>query len=204
MRSSRLRLGITLLMAAVAGCAALAGCRSAPPLLPASANWQVRRPQLQAREHFTLRGRVAVAAGAEGFNANVRWVQDGPRSQLTLEGPLGVGAAQVSASGDELRLVTSRGEQIDNDAAHAALVQRLGFDPPLASLRYWVLGVPDPSQPASEGLDPAQQRLRTLTQSGWRIDYNSYVGADGETLPARMTLEHDAVRVRLLVDNWQP
>jgi len=197
MRSSRLRLGIALLVAA------LAACRSAPPLLPPPEDWQVRRPQLQACEHFTLRGRVAVAAGEEGFNANVRWVQDGPRSQLTLEGPLGVGGAQVSASGDELRLVTSRGEQIESDAAHAALVQRLGFDPPLGSLRYWVLGVPDPSQPATEALDPDEQHLQTLTQSGWRIEYDAYTRAGGEPLPARLTLQHDAVRVRLLVDNWQ-
>jgi outer membrane lipoprotein LolB len=198
MRISRLRLGVAILIAF------LAGCRSAPPLLPATESWQLRRTQLQAREHFTLGGRVAVAAGAEGFNANVRWVQDGARTQLTLEGPLGVGGAQVSASGDELRLVTSRGEEIENDAAHAALVQRLGFDPPLASLRYWVLGVPDPSQPATEAVDPAQQRLSELTQSGWRIDYNAYTLANGEPLPARVTLQHDAVRVRLLVDSWQP
>ena len=29
------------------------------------------------------------------------------------------------------------------------------------------------------------------------------VAAGGETLPARMTLQRDAVRVRLLVDDWQ-
>jgi outer membrane lipoprotein LolB len=198
MRSSRLRLGALLVVVTVAG------CRTAPPVAPAGESWQVRRPQLQAREHFTLRGRVAVANGTEGFNANLRWVQDGPRCQLTLEGPLGVGGAQISASGDQLQVVTSRGETIQSEAAHAALAQRLGFDPPLASLRYWVLGVPDPAQPATEALDPAGQRLTQLTQSGWRIDYNSYTSTSGESLPARLTLQHDEVRVRLLVDNWQP
>jgi len=198
MRSSRLRLGALLVIIAVAG------CRSAPPLAPAAESWQVRRPQLQAREHFTLRGRVAVATNTEGFNANLRWVQDGPRSQVTLEGPLGVGGAQISASGDKLQLITSRGERIESEAAHEALTQRLGFDPPLASLRYWVLGVPDPAQPATEALDPGQQHLSQLTQSGWRIDYNTYTSTSGEPLPARLTLQHDEVRVRLLVDNWQP
>jgi outer membrane lipoprotein LolB len=191
-------LGALLLIAAVAG------CRTAPPLQPAAESWQVRRPQLQAREHFVLSGRVAVAAGSEGFNASLRWVQDGARSQVTLEGPLGVGGAQISASGDELQLTTSRGEQMQSDAARAALAQRLGFDPPIASLRYWVLGVPDPAQPATEALDPTQQRLSQLTQSGWHIDYNAYTSANGEALPMRLTLERDAVRVRLLVDNWQP
>jgi outer membrane lipoprotein LolB len=190
------RLGAMLLLAA------LAGCRTAPPLLPPAESWEVRRPQLQARERFELRGRVAVAAGGEGFNASVRWLQDGARSQVTLQGPLGVGAAQITAAGSELSLVTGRGERTDSAAAHAELTQRLGFDPPLTSLRYWVLGVPDPGQPATEALDPSRQRLSTLTQGGWHIDYNSYTSANGQPLPARLTLQRDAVRVRLLVDDW--
>ena len=165
--------------------------------------WEVRRPQLQAQAHFELKGRVAVAAGGEGFNANLHWTQEGTGSQLTLECPLGVGGAQVTASGDELSLVTARGERVDNAEAHAALESRLGFDPPLSALRYWVLGVPDPAQPATEALDQTQQRLAGLTQEGWRVDYQSYIAAGGGALPARLTLQRDNVRVRLLVDNWQ-
>lgn len=196
MRTERLRLGAALL-------AVLAGCRTLPPAPPAGESWELRRPQLQSLEHFALRGRVAVAAGGEGFNAGLRWTQEGDRSQVTLEGPLGVGGAQLTASGDDLTVITARGERIESEAAHAELAARLGFDPPLSSLRYWVLGVPNPGQPASESLDPAQQRLAALTQAGWHVEYQSYTSANGEALPARMTLQRDAVRVRLLVDDWQ-
>jgi outer membrane lipoprotein LolB len=181
----------------------LAACRTAPPPLPAGASWSERKPQLQARAHFELKGRVAVAAGGEGFNADLHWIQDGNRSQLTLEGPLGVGAVQITATGNDVSMVTARGEHIDSDAAHAALVQRLGFDPPLASLRYWVLGVPDPAQPATEELDTGQQRLTGLTQAGWHVDYATYAAAGGETLPARLTLQRQQVRVKVLIDDWQ-
>jgi outer membrane lipoprotein LolB len=197
MGPSGLRSGAALTLAL------LAGCRTLPPAPPAGTPWEVRRPQLQARAHFELQGRVAVAAGSEGFNANLRWVQDGAHSQLTLQGPLGVGGAQVSASGDELTLTTARGEHIDSDAAHAELSARLGFDPPLSALRYWVLGVPDPAQPATEALDVSQQRLSGLTQDGWHVDYVSYVSAGGEPLPSKLTLQRDTVRVRLLVDDWK-
>ena len=196
MRNRVLRLGTALL-------AVLAGCRTLPPAPSPGESWETRRPQLQSLEHFALRGRVAVAAGGEGFNASLRWTQEGNRSQVTLGGPLGVGGAQLTATGDELTVITARGEHIESAAAHAELTARLGFDPPLTSLRYWVLGVPDPGQPASESLDPAQQRLSALTQGGWRVEYQSYGSAGGETLPARMTLQRDAVRVRLLVDDWQ-
>lgn len=199
MRSSALRLGAATLLVL----AALVGCRTLPPATSPGVSWDVRRPQLQSLEHFQLRGRVAVASSGEGFNANLRWTQDGDHSQVTLEGPFGVGGAQLSADGDELTVITSQGERIESQAAHAALAARLGFDPPLSSLRYWVLGVPDPKQPANESLDAAQQRLSALTQDGWHVEYQSYVPAGGETLPARLTLQRDAVRVRLLVDDWQ-
>ena len=197
MRSSGLRLAAAVALAALAGCRTL-------PTLPPGVPWAERRPELQARTHFELRGRVAVATGSEGFNANVHWIQEGARSQLTLAGPLGAGGAQVTASGDDLELITAHGEQLNSTAARAQLTARLGFDPPLAALRYWVLGVPDPGAPATETLDPREQRLSALLQAGWRIDYDGYASAHGQVLPARMTLRRDAVRVRLLVDDWQP
>jgi outer membrane lipoprotein LolB len=199
MRGSLARAG------AVIALGVLAACRTTPvPLqFPAAAPWELRKGQLQARAHFELRGRVAVSTGHDGFNANLRWAQDGAHSQLTLEGPLGVGAVQVSTSGEDLTVVAANGTHLDSAAAHAELAARLGFDPPLASLRYWIQGVPDPSQNATEELDAAQQRLRSLAQGGWRIDYPEYRAVGVEWLPGRLTLQREAVRVKMVVDDWQ-
>jgi len=90
---------------------------------------------------------------------------------------------------------------IDSAAARAELKTRLGFDAPLASLRYWILGVPDPSGPADEVVD-VKQRLTGLQQNGWQIEYADYVAVRGEWLPGRMTLRFADVRVRLIVDHW--
>ncbi len=189
--------------AAAAALVALAGCRTVPVPAPAAAPWDTRRPALQGREHFELKGRVAVAAGSQGFNARLRWAQEGSRAQVALEGPLGTGAVHIDAEGSDLDIVTASGARLTSDAARAELSARLGFDPPLASLRYWILGVPDPASPADETLDPARQRLTRLEQDGWRIDYGSYVAVGSEWLPARLTLERADVRVKLLVDDWQ-
>jgi outer membrane lipoprotein LolB len=188
---------------AVGALALLAACRTAPPAGPSPPSWQLRRPQLQARAHFALKGRVAVAAAGQGFNASLRWTQDGAASQVALEGPLGAGAVHISAQGNDLDIATANGTRLESDAARDELRARLGFDPPLASLRYWVLGVPDPAQPAAETLDEAHQRLARLEQDGWRIGYGGYMAVGGEWLPARVTLERDDVRVRLIVDHWQ-
>jgi outer membrane lipoprotein LolB len=189
--------------AAAAALVALAGCRTVPVSGPAAPPWDVRRPELQAREHFGLKGRVAVAAGAQGFNARLRWAQDGKRAQVALEGPLGAGAVHIDATGSDLDIVTANGARLTSDAARAELNARLGFDPPLTSLRYWILGVPDPASPADETLDPARHHLTRLEQDGWRIDYGGYIAVGSEWLPARLTLERADVRVKLLVDDWQ-
>ena len=185
--------------------AVVAGCRTAPPVQqPATASqaWDVTRPALQARDHFQLKGRVAVAAGKDGFNASLRWIQAGSVSQVSLEGPLGAGGVQITATGDDLSIVTAHGDHLDSGAARAELDSRLGFDPPLGSLRYWIQGVPDPASPAKEKVDPQLQRLQSLEQGGWQIDYTGYMPAGGVSLPAKLTLQRAGVRVRLVVDGW--
>jgi outer membrane lipoprotein LolB len=179
----------------------LAGCKTEPVRPTTTQPWDVRRSELQTRDRFELKGRVAVATGAEGFNASLRWQQTGGRSNLSLSGPLGAGSVQVTSDGSTLNVVTAHGDHLDSDAARAELANRLGFDVPLASLRYWVLGVPDPAQPAMESLD-SEQRLASLQQEGWQIEYGGYTTVRGEWLPARMTLQREGVRVRLIVDGW--
>jgi outer membrane lipoprotein LolB len=187
--------------------AVIAGCRTAPPIqqpTTASQPWDVTRSELQARDHFALKGRVAVAAGKDGFSASLRWTQAGTRSQISLEGPLGAGGVQITSDSDALSIVNSHGDHLDSDAARADLEARLGFDPPLGSLRYWIQGVPDPARPAQETVDPQQQRLQSLQQDGWKIDYASYTPSGGGNmwLPSRMTVQRPGARVRLVVDGW--
>ena len=168
---------------------------------PAAQSWETRRPQLQSLENFELKGRVAVAAGGEGFNARLRWTQKGSQTLMSLDGPLGAGGVQVSSDGSAVSVVTSNGQHLDNDAAKAELRTRLGFDPPLSSLRYWILGVPEPGPPAQESLD-SQQRLATLQQNGWQVEYTDYATVSGGWLPSRLTLQREGVRVRVVVDGW--
>lgn len=190
--------------ALLAACAlSIVSCTSQPRRPIEQQSWEARRAQLQAREHFDLKARVAVAAGNEGFNARLRWIQQGAVSQLSLDGPLGVGGAQVNLDGDTLNVRTSRGQELSDSAARAELAARLGFDPPLRSLRYWIQGVPDPASESNETLDE-QHRLAALGQQGWRIDYASYAASGDDWLPQKLTLQREGVRVRLLIDGWNP
>ncbi len=180
---------------------ALAACQSLPPV--PSTPWPARRAELQAVESYTFSGQLAAATASEGFSASLRWRQQGVASELLLRAPLGVGGAQLRFDGALLHVTAGDGSQLEGEAARVELVRLLGFEPPLASLRYWLLGVPDPSAVgAIETLDAAQ-RLRQLRQDGWQVDYLEYLGSAARWLPRRLVLQRGPLKLKLRVSNWQ-
>ena len=186
----------------------LAGCQSLPkPITPTAApeqvlaGWPVRRAQLQTRTQFTAHGRIGVVAGADGFNGRLRWLQEGARSTVSLDGPLGIGGVRIVNDAGALTLTTPSGEALDSQAAHDELVRRLGFEPPLNSLRYWVQGVPDPASPGTE-TPAAQGYLGVLEQSGWTVTFGTYMQTPEGALPQKLTVARGTVRVKLIIDAW--
>ncbi len=184
-----------LASASLLGLLALAGCaglRTASlPDLELPSSWESRRSALQSWPGYDLRGRIAVARGDDGFSGALRWVQSGSKARLELDGPLGVGGARY-----------------DLDPASvdgAALEQALGVPVPVASLRYWLLGVPDPALAADESLEAGAARLAALRQAGWSVVYARYAPVPGTRLelPQRIEVTREGVRLRLLVEDWQ-
>jgi outer membrane lipoprotein LolB len=177
----------------------LGGCASVPPAAPAASAtpWELRRVTLQQATQWSLDGRAAATTGKQGWQASVDWRQRGPVSELHLAGPLGVGATvlQLTPDGISIDGAPPRGDIPE------AIEDRLGVQLPLASLRYWLLGVPDPATDSvvtRNGADRASQ----LIQSGWTVDIGRYLPVSGDWLPAQLNVYRDAVRVKVAVDHW--
>jgi len=190
--------------ALAAGCSAtlLAGCASVPPRSTGPMPWEQRLPALQAITRFELDGRLAAANGRDGFSAGLRWKQDGDNANLDLSAPLGFGAAHIVENAGDLTVTSSQGVTLQHAAASQELAATLGFEPPLQSLRYWVLGASDPNFPSQENID-AQQRLSHLEQDGWQIDYVEYALVGQQWLPHRLTVTRQSLRLKLVVDTWR-
>ncbi len=179
---------------------ALVACHTLAPL--PSTSWSERRAALQAIANYQVHGQLAVATPSEGFSANLSWQQRGVASDLMLRAPLGFGGARLNFDGEELRVTNSQGTQLQGAGAQAELVRVLGFEPPLKSLRYWLLGAPDPAALATETLDDTQ-RLAQLQQGEWQVDYSEYQQAAGLWLPRRVALHRGELKVKLQLSNWQ-
>ena len=184
------RIALVLLAGVLAGCAGLAG---RPPASVSTAG-------IAGLTAWVAAGRLAVAAGSEGGSGGFVWQQQGAETRLRLRGPLGAGAFEIASDGDQLAVTDAAGQVLGADA-HAALRSRLGADLPLSSLRYWMIGLPDPTSTArvtESGAAP----LRIIEQNGWTIAYDAFTSAGGFALPTRVTATSGDVRLRLTVSDW--
>lgn len=189
--------GMCRLIGIIACCAVLAGCVTTRPAL-APAPWEQRLSELERAGSWQLDGRAAVSLGTQGWQASLDWRQRGESSELHLAGPFGTGAVVVKATPEGISL---NGAPPSADVA-AQLRDRLGFELPIDSLRFWLQGIPDPNS-AFELTRNQQDRALQLTQAGWSIQYEGYMPNNGDLLPARLVLRRDDARVRIAVDRWE-
>jgi len=187
-----------------AACAALllvSGCASLPEPAPAGDSGAARS-QLQSLGQWTLDGRVAVAAGGEGFSGGLTWNQSGSRAQIELRGPVGGRSLAIQVDGEEFSVTDREGETYDGDRARALVAERIGSELPIAQLRYWLVGAPAPGSPFTE-TQGADARLATLEQAGWSVRYDRYRTAGALVLPAKLDITKGALRLRVAVADWR-
>jgi len=189
--------GARRLLGYIACCAVLAGCATMRPAI-APAPWEQRLPELEHSSAWQLDGRAAVSLGTQGWQASLDWRQRGDSSEVHLAGPFGAGALVLKATPAGISL---NGAPPSEEMA-AQLRNRLGFELPIDSLRFWLQGIPDPSS-AFELTRNKQDRALELTQAGWSIKYDGYMPNNGDLLPARLVLRRADARVRIAVDRWE-
>ena len=72
---------------------------------------------------------------------------------------------------------------------------------PVAEMRYWVVGVPAPGEPAEETLGD-DHRLASLSQSGWQVRFDRYQAVGPLELPSRIEMTTDGLRLRVVASDW--
>jgi outer membrane lipoprotein LolB len=195
-----MKLAIALLSLALL----LAGCSSVPPRpQPADSQlaWQQHKQQVSALHSWRLTGRLGIQTGHEGWHASVDWQQRDSNYTIRITAPLGQGSLLLQGGAGGVLLQTSEGETLSAADPGLLLYQQLGWQVPVTSLRYWVLGLPAPGE-AVETLDP-YGRLSHLKQSGWEIAFLDYETQQGVELPGRVFVSNPQAKVRLVIGEWQ-
>ncbi len=190
----------------LAGLLMLTGCVSvpgtAPTGLPDESAWQLRRVQLEKLADWELQGRVGIINGKDGGSGSMEWKQRGQFLAFSFRGPFGAGALQVQGDANALWVRSSRGDDFITTDPEQDFSQRLRLPLPVLSMRYWMLGLPDPHAAFTKTVD-TKGLLVTLTQRGWHVDYQAYATFSGYDLPTRLQIERDSVQIKVAVNEWQ-
>jgi outer membrane lipoprotein LolB len=169
--------------------------------LPDLSDWESRQKILVGVDEWEFAGRIGVSAGEEGFNGQLRWRQDGVVFRARINGPLGVGTVFINGDRREITVTDRDGVITELHDAEVELRQMYGWTIPVASLRFWALGIPDPASPAETEFGEDGQ-LSTLRQQDWEVEFTQYREGGGQLMPRRLTAVNDDVKVRLVIDNW--
>lgn len=186
-----------LVLCAVTGCAA-----TRPTVdLPDIASWEQRQAVLSSIRDWEFKGRIAVKTDDDGFNGKFDWTQTGDDFQATVSGPLGIGTVRIEGNDNVILLTDKDGVQTVLVDPEAELFYRYGWTIPVASLRFWALGIPDPALPAETGFDSIE-RLVLIEQSGWTVRISRYQESAGQEMPRTLTATNPDTRVRMVIDRW--
>lgn len=185
----------------------LCSCAAVPPQPPddPEALRAVREAQVRAAGQWSFNGRAAVRGeGIDPRSVRMHWAAGGDRHRLEFMSPLGQRVAELEfdARGATLRLPKEAPRSAAS--AEALLDEALGWTPPVASLVYWVRGLARPAHGLERDLHDAWGRPTLLEQDGWQVEFERWEEEAGLMLPRRLTLTHPRLRIRLLIDGWNP
>lgn len=169
--------------------------------LPDISSWEQRQAVLGDLNAWQFNGRIAVKAGAEGFNGKFNWSQKEHTFSATVAGPLGMGTVRIDGGDRSIVLTDSDGVETVLIDAELELYDRYGWTIPVASLRYWALGIPDPRTPAETIVDPLG-RLVQLRQNNWVVEISRYREVAGQEMPQILTATNANTRVRIAIHKW--
>jgi len=199
--------------------AVLTGCVSAPPAVPAgnpAAVWQDRLEDLAGIGWWEVKGKLAVKTHKRGGQANMLWKRDGEDHNINLYGPLGGGRVILTRDSDGAVLRDNKKRVYHAPTAEELLYRVAGWQVPFQAMRFWVLGMPNPSEVYEQSIDD-WGRLQTLRQAGWEVEFEEYKNFEGRELPRKFNMtalpgtqhivddeldENDQVRVRVIIKRW--
>lgn len=172
----------------------------------AQAQQAIRESWLRTHDSWAFEGRVAINSNGKGGNGRIDWRQEGDRYEVSLSAPVTrqswrlIGDARSKAG----RLEGLEGGTREGDDAEQLLREATGWDIPIRALTRWAQGMPGPEATAEQVDFAPDGRLRSVQESGWRIDYPLWFEPQGDrpALPRQIAAVREGAKVRLIVDRW--
>ncbi|MFM2397773.1 MAG: hypothetical protein RLZZ144_1023 [Pseudomonadota bacterium] len=149
---------------------------------------------------LSFNGRVAIKHQAERSNVGINWVHGEHADDIVLLAPLGQTVGKIHLSPQQVTLDYG-GKQYQAADAEALTEKVLGWNFPLAGLRYWIQAESAIGSEATIERNTSGQ-ISLLQQDGWEIRYVKYASNRHDALPKKLALSRDDVELIILIDEW--
>ena len=146
-------------------------------------------------DQWSLDGRLSITGRNDSWTANMDWQHSVDKEQIKLSGPLGQGATLIQLSKGVVTIDRGDGKVQTSNQPEVFINQQLGLFVPVHSLRYWVIGLPEPN------LDFVETTTG-FKQAGWLIEYKQMQTVKTTTVPYKINVSNDQVKLKLIIDEW--
>lgn len=150
---------------------------------------------LQQKKRWSFEGRLALADEKDSMSGAVVWRHDGANEEIELVGPLAQGRVRISVVGGRVVVDDGDSRKVFYGSPDEVLAEEVGVNMPVSALKFWVLGINDPTQAFVEQPDG-------FYQGGWLVRYSEMQVVNAELVPKKMTAVKDKTRIKLIVDQW--
>jgi outer membrane lipoprotein LolB len=164
---------------------------------PDSALSNSSRNHLYQLSDWFFDGRLAVSGRDDSWSASLSWKHSINEDELKLSGPLGQGATLIHLSNDFVTIDRGAGQVESSSEPEDFMKQQVGISVPLQSLRFWVIGLPQPEQKVVKTIDG-------FIQDGWLVSYNQMQAVFGQQMPRKISVVNSnlKVKLKLVIDRW--
>ncbi len=177
------------------GVALLLSACSVVPVEPGAHYSRASMLHLYDLERWSFEGRLALTGQNDSWSANISWEHSPDVEKIKLSGPLGQGAVIISLKGDVVT-IDRGGSDVQSSAQPEEFInQQLGMFVPVRSLRYWVVGLPEPSL-SYKDTDIG------FNQAGWLSEYKQMQLVDDGAMPLKMMVMNKQIKLKLIIDHW--
>lgn len=151
---------------------------------------------LYGLERWAFDGRLALTGQRDSWSANISWEHSPETEKIKLSGPMGQGAVIISLTGNAVTIDRGGDDVQSSTQPEEFINQHLGMFVPVRSLRYWVVGLPEPSH-SYKDTDVG------FNQAGWLSEYKQMqVVKDNGAMPFKMMVMNNQVKLKLIIDHW--
>ncbi|MFT7223499.1 MAG: outer membrane lipoprotein LolB [Cellvibrionaceae bacterium] len=159
--------------------------------------------ELPPPDVWSIQAKLGIRSEENSGSVTLNWQQEQQQYLIRIQGSLGQGSATIR--GNEQYVIIERpGESpLFSNNVDTFIGETFGWDLPISSFKYWVRGLYSPKSSAGTIRYDKSNRITSIEQSGWTLNYSLYQIVDGRLLPGKIRARQGEDQLTLIIRRWR-